>query len=194
MSRGILYYVWGNSLKYRLLLNRSIASARKLGYNFQVITDDSKYKKFRKRIGIFEKSPFDVTLLLDVDTEIRGSLRYGFDRAEKYGLACSIAPSVNAYNDMTNNSLKKTTPQDLTQYNCGVLFFSKKAKATFNLWSKYLLDYPESAKNDQPYFSRAVFETINPYVLSKAWNYRPHLRMHGILTGELKILHSKTDY
>ena len=179
-KRGIIFFVWGNYKKD--LLKRAISSVTRFNYKYEIIRDASKYDGFRKRIDIFNKTPFYTTLLLDVDAEIRSDITFGFNMAEKYGLACSLAPSTVLIDSV------------LPQYNCGVLFFSAKAKETFDLWSKYMKIDPESAKNDQPSFARAVYHTINPYVLPKNWNYRPHLRFHGVLNGELKILHSKIDY
>lgn len=193
MNRGIIYYMWGNNPKQEKLLKKSIKSAEKFGYNYRVIRDNTKdYEGFRKRIGLFDKSPFKTTLYLDADTQIMSNIDYGFEMAEKYGLACTIAPAVSAYEALKyhKNSLLNIIPKDLPQYNCGVLFFSQKSQHCFNLWSYFLKKYTESSENDQPYFSYAVYCTMNPYILPKNWNYRPHLRYTGELFGEVKILHS----
>jgi lipopolysaccharide biosynthesis glycosyltransferase len=195
MSRGILYYMWGNDPKQKKLLERSIESAKKFGYDYDVVWDNSEYKGFRKRIDLYYKSSFDTTLYLDADTVIMDNIDYGFEMAEKYGLACCIAPASSAYDALKQhkNDLITKMPVDLPQYNCGVLFFSerKRAEMIFEYWSILLTKYIESSENDQPYLAYAMHDlNFHPYVLPKNWNYRPHLRYTGALHGNVKILHS----
>jgi lipopolysaccharide biosynthesis glycosyltransferase len=191
MTKGILYYVWGNYNKTDL--NKSIESARKFGYHTKVVHDYYKGKglqRYQKRIGIYDSSPFDLTLHLDTDTIIKGNLDYGFNMAKKYGLACCIAPASSSY-IATPNTIQDIMNEDLPQYNCGVLFFSKKAKKVFRRWERLLVEHPLSKDNDQPYFAQAVSENLNPYILPKTWNFRPHVRYESkAYHGELKILHS----
>lgn len=190
MKRGILYYIWGTYKKDQL--HRSIKSAEKFGYEYEVITAKSKLDGFRKREHLFDSTPFDTTLYLDIDTEIRNTLEFGFDMAEKYKLACAIAPVSECYDCREAKSIKHLTPRDMPQYNCGVLFFTKETEPIFRRWEELLREHPDSARNDQPYFSLSVYEhDINPYVLPKNWNYRPHVRYeHYVYAGSIKILHS----
>ncbi|MEJ0070814.1 MAG: hypothetical protein WDO24_21130 [Pseudomonadota bacterium] len=37
---------------------------------------------------MFEHSPFETTVYLDADTVVLGRLDYGFEMAERFGLAC----------------------------------------------------------------------------------------------------------
>ena len=188
MSKGIIYYVWGNYNKADL--DRSIQSIKKFGYNYRVIVDKSEYDHLQKKLGIFESSPYDTTLFLDTDTRVLGNLDYGFEMAEKYKLACCIAPASSSY-DAKPNDIQDIMETDLPQYNTGVLFFTRDAEKTFMRWKDLMIKHPVCRDNDQPYFSQAVYETINPYILPKTWNYRPHTNYESkVYHGELKILHS----
>lgn len=193
MSRGIVYYVWGN---YNTpVFKRAIKSAEEFGYDYTIVEDKTKYKNFRKRIELFDNCPYDTTLYLDADTKICDNIDFGFDMADKYGLACAIAPASMAFPFIKDKTLIKQFNRNTPQYNCGALFFNKtKTEPTFRLWEDLMRKYPESYENDQPYFAHAVIQTINPYVLPKNWNYRPHLKFHGELYGKLKILHSGLEY
>jgi hypothetical protein len=192
MSRGIVYLVWG---RYRKdLLEKSIGSAGKFGYQYTVI-DATNYPGagFQKRMHLMNETPYDTTLHLDTDTIIKSNIDFGFEMAESCGVACCIAPASSAYH-ADDNGIKDIIPKDLPQYNCGVIFFdSAIAVPTFVEWGKLLRKYPESMRNDQPYFSYAVYgNLVTPYVLPKTWNLRPHTSFEcGKYHGQLKILHSR---
>lgn len=194
MTKGIVYLVWGNYNKD--LLKRSIRSANENSYNAFVIEDDTNFLNFQKRQSLFDLSPFDQTLYLDIDTIIKGDLSFGFDMAQKFGIACCIAPASSAYIVKESVPIRHIMPKDLPQYNCGVIFFDKlKASKTFKRYSHLLRINIESSSNDQPFFSQAIYETINPYILPPNWNFRHHLSYAPkALHGSVKIVHSKQDY
>lgn len=206
-KRGIVYIVWGNKKKIIQQLYRSSKSARKFGYPTFLVTDnksidkskfddvlisDFKFPGLRCRELLHDVSPFETTLYLDADTILYDRIDFGFEMAEKHGIACCIAPASSAFEAADNDGIKNRIPKDLPQYNCGIIFFDRiKSKIVFETWSNYLRTYKESAKNDQPYFSFACYQYLNPYILPKTWNYRMHLRLESnIFHGPLKILHS----
>lgn len=213
MTKGIVYLVWGNNKQVLNELYRSNYSAHKFGYQTCVIKDkntilkrerfdivkniEMDYNGFRNRIYLYEHSPFDINCYLDTDTTVRGDLDFGFEQAEKYGIACCIAPASSSYYADDNQPIKKDIPKDLPQYNCGVLFYSKELdNSPVNVFRNYacLLDrYEQSAKNDQPYFAYSLYKFgVNPYVLPKTWNFRPHIKYESeVYFGNLKILHKK---
>ena len=186
MNKGIVYTIWDNYNKSQL--QRSIDSIHgRYDYTVNDVTG-KRGKGFQKRKGLLNSSPYDITLFLDIDTKVFGNIDFGFEMAFLHSIACCVAPADDAYAATGKNKRFK----DLTQFNCGVLFVSKCERSfeVFRLFDLYL-NSPNSANNDQPYFSKAMFDCcFNPYVLHKGWNYRPHLRFTGQLNGELKILHS----
>ncbi len=192
MKRGILYYVWGNYKKH--LLDRSIKSLQAHNnYEYHIHFDTSKLAGLSKKSLMFQHSPFDITCFLDIDTIIKGRLNYGFEMAEKYGLACCIAPASSAY-AANPNPIRSIMNPNLPQYNTGVIFYSKKCKNTFTRWEELCTKHQESSKNDQPCFSQAVYENINPYILPKTWNLRHTVAFESsIWHGNLKIIHSEHD-
>lgn len=191
MTRGIIYIVWG---KYnRDALARSIRSAEKYGYDYQVFEVDDEGNGLAHKTQMYDLSPFDTTLFLDADTEIRGDLRYGFEQAERHGMALCIAPASNCYL-ASEPDIKKMMPYDLPQYNTGVIFWNNllSVKRVFKGWKEIALKCPSSASNDQPSFSLAVYdEGFNPYVLPRTWNYRAAVRYEAkVIHGPVKILHA----
>lgn len=209
-KRGIVYIVWGNNKKVIDQLYRSAESVHQFGYKTFLITDNDNIDKskfsgvgvctfgfpgLRCREILYNASPFQTTLYLDADTIIYDNIDFGFQMAEKYGVACCIAPASSAFNAADNDGIKDRIPKDLPQYNCGVIFFDKlKSRKVFETWSNYLRTYEESANNDQPYFSFACYQHLNPYILPKTWNYRHHLKFESkIFHGSLKIVHSPQE-
>ena len=115
-SRGIIYLVWGD---YNVgLLNRSMNSVKKLGYRCCVCHVNSDLEGFEKKSLMYELSPYDITCYLDADTIVKANIDYGFDMAEKYDIACCIAPASSAYCAMPN-PIKDIMHNDLPQYRSG---------------------------------------------------------------------------
>lgn len=198
MTRGILYYVWGNYNKKQL--QNSIDTVKKFGYDYRVVVGKGEYKQYVNRVDLFDASPFDLTLHLDTDTFVKGNLDFGFDMAERWGLACCIAPASSAYYAAkTQKTDFLFSEKEIPQYNCGVLFYNKNNKRVryvFIQYANFLRHWEKWAwENDQPYFAKAVHELgFNPYVLPKTWNFRPHLRYESnVWHGDLKIVHSRKD-
>lgn len=188
MTRGIVYTVWGNY--DRMQLARSVTSAKKFGYQHEVVdATDWPGRKFQKRQSWLTQ-PFDTTLFLDTDTEIMANIDFGFEMAEKHGIACCLAPAGMSYY-ADDNQLRNIHPRDLPQYNCGVVFVGPQGHDVIMLYAKYLTDYPQSADNDQPYFTYACFQTLNPYILPRNYNWRKRVRYEGPLFGDPRIIHTR---
>jgi hypothetical protein len=195
-QRGILYLYWGE--KYKKFLDRSIESVRRfhpeLPIHVETLPDSST---FLDKARMYEMSPFDETLFLDIDTVVLGNLEFGFQKAQKYGLACSICecPWARRYGGLTG---------DIVEYNTGVLFFTDKSKLLFDSWAQCVTKVDSSIKfyagdelrtmphNDQAGFAHAVEETgFMPYVLPYNWNFRPE--WHHSFFGPIKIWHDYGD-
>lgn len=139
-------------------------------------------------------SPFEETLYLDADTVILDRLDFGFERAQRFGLACCICecPWARRFGGLSG---------DLIEYNTGVLFFTKKAKPLFDTWKDWsgrldssIVTLDEHRNpirmelNDQASFAKAIVETgFNPAVLPLNWNFRP--KWHHTFFGSIKIWH-----
>src|SRR5262245_18278213 len=89
-DRGVLYIVWGDQIEP--MLNRSIASvhAHHPGMPIHVARAEPQSAGLQAKAKMGTASPFKTTLYLDADTVVLGNLDYGFERAEKFGLACCI--------------------------------------------------------------------------------------------------------
>ena len=187
-TQGILYYVWGDYNTAEL--ERSIGSAERFGYDYHVHEAKGEHKGLANKQGLFKASPFDVTLFLDIDTEIQGNLDFGFQQADR--VACCIAPATNAHL-AAEGDFKQRIPKDLPQYNTGVIFFTQAHAPLFRLWANYINEDPNAYKNDQPHFSLACHNLdVSPYVLPRNWNWRRKIRYESkVLHGDLKILHER---
>ena len=86
--RGILYVKWGPNTA---VLDRSIRSAQalhpELPIHIHQLPDNSS---LLDKAALFDASPFEETLFLDVDTVVLNRLDFGFEMATRYGLACCI--------------------------------------------------------------------------------------------------------
>lgn len=197
MKRGVLYIVWGE--KIEPLLKRSMDSVRRFypDMPIEVVRADPALGLLQKsRMGSL--TPFESTLFLDADTEVIGNLDYAFDRAEEYGLACSICecPWMRRYGDNVG---------DLIEYNSGVLFFSGKSRPVFDAWQELSPVCPSRSRwiatdgtprglefEDQSGFARAVRQcAFNPYVLAINYNFRPGF--YSSFFAPLKIWHDPRE-
>ena len=180
MSRGVIYIYWGNKLEAEL--QESLKSVSKYGYDYRVFKlDESSH--FGHKSTMYDLSPFDTTLFLDTDTILLDNIDFGFEMAEKHGIAMTIAPGCYA---------RRFIPEltDHIEYNTGAMFFSKNdvVKKVYNTWKSHSDEFPRS---DQSSFTRAVYEhDFNVSVLPQNYNYRAGLNESQFF-GPLKIWHSR---
>lgn len=201
MTRGILSIYWGD--ESRLPIERLKASVKKFHPSLphEIIKLDAPsgdLKSLNKKAEIFDLSPFDETLFLDLDTVVLGNLDFGFKKANQFGLALAIceAPWGKRYS--------KIFVGDEIEYNTGVIFFTKSANAVFEKWKELALTVDSSIlavndqglfvspANDQGSFALAIEKTgFNPFVLPLNWNFRP--QWHRSFFGPIKIWHDYSD-
>lgn len=196
MSRGVLYIVWGHRTlhdKTVELLDRSVASLKKFHPDMPVHVErvDASREMLNKD-AMCDLSPFDTTLYLDMDTVVMGDLTFGFEQAEKHGLACCICenPWLKRYGSSNG---------DAVEYNTGVLFFDKAEKVTFAEWKELsprtpdlVHEYGVMADNDQWSFARAVAQRPHPpFILPLNWNFRPGWQKSFF--GPIKIWHDYSE-
>ena len=201
MTRGILSIYWGDESK--LPIERLRASVKKYHPELQheiikVEAPSGVPSSLNKKAAMLDLSPFDETLFLDLDTVVLGRLDFGFEKAAQHGIAIAIceAPWGRRY--------PKIFQGDQIEYNTGVIFFTKQAKAVFDQW-KVLADSIDTSilhvqngqivimpANDQGSFALAIEEAnFNPFVLPLNWNFRP--AWHKSFFGPIKIWHDYAD-
>ncbi len=195
-TRGALYVVWGAYNKPAL--ERSLASLKvhhpELPVHIETLADTAT---LLDKAAMFEMSPFEETVFLDVDTMIMGNLEFGFTKARAHGVALCICecPWARRYGSFDG---------DMIEYNTGVIFFSQAAKPLFDAWHD-LADKVDSSiefvvdgqrgrmpLNDQAGFALAV-EKIGeqPFILPHNWNYRPKWQKSWY--GPIKVWHDYGD-
>lgn len=208
MSRGVIHIVWGYKTRVRAALPRSIDSLKKwhpeLEHRVIEMPDASD---LRCKAKMYDLSPFDETLYLDVDTVVLGRLDFGFKKAKQHGIALcvNVNPWARRYVALSGHTV---------EYDTGVLFFSKKwmeyetihgfkPREVFDAWkanesldseSLFLSEngVASMAVNDQCGFAAAIESTgFNPFVLPVNWNLHP--RWQKTFFGEVKIWHDYNE-
>jgi len=194
MPRGALYIVWGDDQES--LLKRSLASLRAVHPDLPVhVARLDEPASLLSKSQMCELSPFDETVFLDADTVVLGDLSFGFDMAQRHGLACCVCecPWARRYPSIGG---------DVVEYNTGVIFFTKAAAPIFLQWGRWN-DVIDSSitwtdggikkrmpYNDQAGFARAVSSLeCNPFVLPMNWNFRPIWQWSWF--GPLKVWHDR---
>lgn len=201
MSRGILSIYWGDESK--LPIERLKASVSKFHPELpheiiKVEAPGDDPVSLNQKAAMFDLSPFDETLFLDLDTVVMGNLNFGFDKAQQFGLAIAIceAPWGRRYHKIFSG--------DEIEYNTGVIFFTKQAKKVFDEWRELASSIDSSIvgvhensvyttkANDQGSFALAIEKTgFNPFVLPLNWNFRPE--SHRSFFGPIKIWHDYSN-
>jgi hypothetical protein len=196
MTRGAIYVYWGS--KFEAELQRSIDSLKRYHPELPIevfkLPDNST---LLDKAAMMDKTPFESTVFLDTDTVVLGRLDFGFEKAEKFGLACCICecPWARRYGGLSGDTI---------EYNTGVLFFTKQSKPVFDGWKANAGTVDSSIRmnlrgsigvmphNDQAGFAKAVEDTgYNPFVLPLNWNMRP--MWHKTYFGPIKIWHDHSE-
>lgn len=195
-DRGVVYMVWGDKVWPSLDRSRQSLQAvhPELPVHVEILPPDST---LLDKSRMHRLTPFDETLFLDSDTVVLDRLDFGFEMAERHGLALSICecPWARRYGGIDG---------DVVEYNTGVIFFNEKSRAVFDAWEacgreidSSILFYQGSHVvrmpfNDQAGFAKAVKDTgFNPYVLPYNWNFRP--LWHRTFWGPIKVWHDYSD-
>lgn len=197
IQRGVLYLVWGDDARVKTVLKRSRDSLANIHPELPVHVEQlPPGSGLLDKARMFDLSPFEETLFLDADTVVLDTLEFGFEKARQTGLACSICecPWARRYGDSRLSG-------DMVEYNTGVLFFTRAARAVFDAWMNITVHGIDSSilllrqgqlcrmtEADQAPFALAVEETGScPFVLPYNWNFRP--QWHHSWFGPIKIWH-----
>lgn len=200
-ERGVIYMVWGDKVEAALQRSRRSLAAVHPELPVEVIRleVDDPIEGLLEKASMFRRSPFRETLFLDADTVVLGRLDYAFDKARRFGLACSICecPWARRYAALEGDTI---------EYNTGVLFFDDKARAVFEAWERLvgqvdssidLIDVRSNQMhtmphNDQGAFAAAIEECgVSPFVLPLNWNLRAEFQRSFF--GPVKIWHDYGD-
>jgi len=182
-----LYIVWGD--KADRLLRRSLAALEEVHPELpvEVVRLSRNDDGFHAKARMFSLSPFSETVFFDADTVVLRRLDFAFEKAARFGLACCIAPmtwaAATGYCSIESGTI---------MYNTGVIFFTERAKATFDLWEELSSGPQTSDYWDQGPFALAVERSgACPFVLPSNWNFT--LQMHRLIVGSVRIWHGRLD-
>jgi hypothetical protein len=184
---------WGTS--HDQVLQRSLASLKAFHPELPVhVVELPETANLLDKAEMFDRSPFEETLFLDVDTVVLDRLDFGFAKAAQFGIACCICecPWARRYGGLRG---------DVVEYNTGVIFFNRWMTKLFEAWKTNAKKLDSSINfrgpnaqlvkmpfNDQGGFAQAIEElAICPYILPLNWNFRP--KWHRGLFGPVKIWH-----
>ncbi len=220
--RVIAYIAWGE--QFVRLAAKNSASAMFLGIPIILITDREgarfipeehpfsnvvEVERFRSydmlaKSTIYDLVPdeYDSILYLDTDTVVLKDITFGFEMAERYGIALCPATSycLPSHHDFRRIMIDSGLPDvGQVQYNAGVHFFVRRpdVKDVYDFYQKCSYELSEKFKYrnargklaDQPFLSFAMeMLTFNPYTLSINYCYR------GLdaepACGDIRIWHS----
>tara|TARA_Y100000034_G_scaffold121593_1_gene165984 strand:+ start:2309 stop:3061 length:753 start_codon:yes stop_codon:yes gene_type:complete len=205
MKRGVLFVAWGDKFIEELERCR-VSVEERLGLPTCLITDqntdvdESKfYKVLRPDFGklrgngcksiMYRLSPFRQSLFLDTDTVVVNSdLEYGFNKAEKFGIALCQPPLF-----LLRERIRSLDTDDHIMYNSGVIFFEKgpDVERVFNTYED--LCATTRSKTDQQFLSLSMHENnYNPFGLPLTWNLRAHFGQGcTYIYGPIKIWHTR---
>src|SRR4051794_33601823 len=129
MRRGVLFIAW-ETVDREVGLARAVAAleAGHPGLPHHVARLPGAPSAVDKA-RLAELSPFAATLYLDDDALVLGRLDFGFEMAERYGLAC-------CHGENPWRRRHVGVASDALLYDTGVLFFSAAAAPVFETWRR----------------------------------------------------------
>jgi hypothetical protein len=195
MSRGVLFLAW-EAADDDAARQRAIAAAHavhpELPHHVARLPGPPAATDKARMAAL---SPFDTTLFLDDGAQVLGRLDFGFEMAERYGLACCLG-------DNPWRRRHVGIASDAVEYDTGVLFFSAAIKPAFDIWRRVapLAGAPVAAVEDGAVrqlpgddrlgFAQALeAHGTTPLVLPPNWSLRPRTRRS--FYGPVKIWHGE---
>jgi hypothetical protein len=169
---------------------------QELGAEFEALAGLEGYRGLLEKAKMNDYSPFEETLYLDADTTVMAPLEYGFEQAERFGLACTqcVCPWARRYHKIPQRA-------DTVEYSTGVMFWVKsRMQGLFEEWKRAtgaldseILFYQEGQVKRAPYGDQGIFSAVveragfNPFVLPPNWNFVP--QRQDWFFGPLKVWH-----
>ena len=217
MRRAIVYLAWGERhvldavesarsaafMQIPSVLLTNDASANWLARdhpfeNVHVHPFDEQDRIIKSALWRLLPDNFDSFLFLDVDTRVVGDMNFGFEMAERHGIAMASAPDYCLENHWGFDAVMKAAGlpvEGQNQYNTGVIFFVRRpdVERVFRDWERLayeLTENPGFNRVDQPFLTLAMeLAGFNPYTLSQNYNYRALVAEH--ISGNVRIWHSR---
>jgi len=213
MSRAVVHFAWGREHAAELCNNLAVSvqtpeprvivadreAAALLGeecFCKHIIIADLQSAALTNKAQLFNLLPeeYDSFLFLDTDAYLLSDVSFGFDKAERYGIAVAMAPhySLDAFWGFHKvmESVDVIRASQL-QYNTGVIFFTRRpdVEKVFIRWAELAGSQDGRGHSDQPYFTLAMeLVGFNPYTLSPAYNYRA---FGEYASGMIRVWHSR---
>lgn len=188
---GVLYIKYGEGknngygVDYDELLNKSIKSIEKFGYQYHVHEENEEPSLLCKG-KMYELSPFQNTLYLDCDTIVLRDLQLDefYNQPNALGFCVEEASYLRRW--------YPSIPEYACEFNTGVIAFSAtpQNEKLFSVYKDLCLNCTPNFGNDQPFFSLAVHsENCNYRILPNGYNYRRY-RDEDSIFGPVYILHT----
>lgn len=214
--RAILYMAWGKDH-----LQQAVDSAHSAAFmetpsilytdqpTSQMIPDDSPFHRVivlemmqhnlleKVRLADVLPEDYDSFVFLDADTRVLKDISFGFEMAERHGIAVAPAShysmdSFHGFGRIMRHVGMSLRGQYL--YNTGVIFFSRCRESmevlkTWNKLAHQLTTETGFKRTDQPFFTLAMEQLgFNPYTLAPTYNYRALIGEH--ISGDVRVWHS----
>src|SRR5260370_10873984 len=178
-SRAIVFFAWGADYVDRVatciresrlpqlptwLMTDSGSDLGKLPTEVKVVRADFQLSGKARKTEMFARLPQEIetALVLDADTRVIDDISFGFEQAEKHGIAIVPAPhySLADFLSFREVMLKEgVTPRGQMIYNSGVLFSTPHppdVRAVLELTLKLAKKYDYQEWSDQHYLSLAM--------------------------------------
>lgn len=209
--RAVLFVAWGDP--YVETINECIAAPGFPNYPIHLITDKETSVsslppdihvtridfhlggKTRKAEMVRGFPDEEVTyLFLDTDTRVLLDVSFGFEKAERHGMAMAQAAHYcmdhfQHFASVMNE--EGVSPQGQLLYNSGVIFFRLRpdVRDVFDLFYRLATKHAGKRWSDQPYLTLAIeIKNFNPYTLTTGYNHRA---FGELISGEIRIWHSR---
>jgi hypothetical protein len=202
MSRGVVYIAVGD--RYVAAAQRSaeslkavmpdcvvaLATDRPAPDVFDVTLPVAAGDGYRAKILGVIASPFDATIMLDVDTYVADDLSEVFALLERFDMALVHAP-----NRVTLDL--EDVPSAYPEFNTGVVAFRRNA-VTDRVLNRWLAEYDallhrDPPSKDQPSFRRVAYHDPDVRIATLTPEYNQRFTMGGFFNQSPKVLHGWAD-
>jgi hypothetical protein len=171
----------------------AVATDGRIGGPFNHHVPLSETDGYRAKIVGARQTPFERTLILDVDTYVLADISDVFDLLDNFHMALAHAPGRMslAFDDV---------PAAFPEFNTGVIAY-RRNEVTTSVLDDWLREYDRLAfsggAQDQPSFRRVVYRESALRIATLAPEYNQRFWMAGFFVPPIRILHGwarESDY